>query len=952
MDELLGEFITETNESIAELDNDIVTLEQTPDNPELLGRIFRTMHTIKGTCGFIGLPRLEKVAHAGENILGKIRDGDLNVTPGIITIILECLDTIKGILGHLENQNEEPEGDDTDLIDRLNKAAAGDLEESDTPEVASPEEEASASEEVLTSDPGDRPDSKAEQVLTSEETLSSTSPSDEALTQEAASQKGGDSSVSTQPVQNQTKQADPQAQADPKGAASSAVANQSIRVNVNLLENLMTMVSELVLTRNQLLQLLRDAEDSEFTVPLQRLNHVTSELQDSVMKTRMQPIGNAWSKLPRLVRDLALDLDKKIDLEMIGEDTELDRQVLELIKDPLTHMVRNSADHGLETTAERIAAGKSEKGQVTLKAYHEGGHINIEISDDGRGLNLEKIKQKAIENGLTSEAEAKSLTDRDIRRFIFMAGFSTATQVTNVSGRGVGMDVVRSNIEKIGGTIDLESTQGKGSKFIIKIPLTLAIVSALIVESAGERYAMPQIGVLELVQISDTSDQQVELINETPFLRLRERLLPLVSLQKLLKLEDYPAAQEQTQDAEQDKEQGEESAQNQTSQIQPQAQEQAQDSHAFLSDNEDESFVIVTQVGSYVFGIIVDQIFETQEIVVKPVSSILRHITVFSGNTILGDGSVVMILDPNGIVSCVGKGQVEDAEQDSDLEQSLMGKGGSQMALLIFKAGNDSPKAVPLALISRLEELEVSRIERANGQVLVQYRGALMPILMVDPSQQLQETGRQPVLVFSDRERFVGLAVDEIVDIVDEDLDVKIKNGSMGSFGSAVIGDQTMEVVDVDYFIRSACPDWFQDGTFAGNEGPSKTKKILFIDDSVFFRNLLTPYLNIDGYSVTAVSSAEEALELNEKGESFDVIICDIELEGMNGFEFAQKVRSTQSSWNQIPLVALSSHATAEDMERGREAGFTDYLAKHDRDSVLASLAQICAPSSDEECAA
>jgi two-component system, chemotaxis family, sensor kinase CheA len=372
----------------------------------------------------------------------------------------------------------------------------------------------------------------------------------------------------------------------------------------------MTLVSELVLTRNQLLQLARTHENSAFTVPLQRLSHITSDLQEGVMKTRMQPIGIAWNKLPRLVRDLSHDMSKKIELTMLGAETELGRQVLELIKDPLTHMIRNSGDHGLETPAERRAAGKPEAGNIVLNAFHEGGYIILEISDDGRGLAVDRIRAKALSQGLATEAELAGMTDGQIQRFIFRAGFSTAEKVSAVSGRGVGMDVVRTNIEKIGGTIELKSITGQGTTFTVKIPLTLAIVSALIVEAGKERFAIPQLSVVELVRAQrgsattgreGTGNSVIERINDTPVLRLRNRLLPLVSLTELLAL--------------------------------------GKDDREGTA-----AHVVVAQVGAHMMGIIVDRVFDTEEIVVKPVAPILRHVTMFSGNTILGDGSVIMIL--------------------------------------------------------------------------------------------------------------------------------------------------------------------------------------------------------------------------------------------------------------------------------------------------------------------
>src|SRR5947199_2162189 len=374
----------------------------------------------------------------------------------------------------------------------------------------------------------------------------------------------------------------------------------------------MTMVSELVLTRNQLLEISRRHEDTEFKVPLQRLSNVTAELQEGVMKTRMQPIGNAWQKLPRVIRDLAAELNKEIELEMHGAETELDRQVLDLIKDPLTHMVRNSADHGLETPEQRRAAKKPEKGTIRLSAYHEGGHIIIEIADDGRGLNTARIKQKVVESGLATESEVEKMTEAQVHKFIFAAGFSTAAAVTSVSGRGVGMDVVRNNIDQIGGTVDVKSVAGEGSSFTIKIPLTLAIVSALIVEAGGDRFAIPQLAVIELVRAQSGGDHRIERIKDAPVLRLRNKLLPLIHLKKLLKMDGAEA-----------------------------------------SDAEN-SFIVVTQVGNQTFGIVVDSVFHTEEIVVKPMSTKLRHIPTFSGTTILGDGSVIMIVDPNGIAQAIG----------------------------------------------------------------------------------------------------------------------------------------------------------------------------------------------------------------------------------------------------------------------------------------------------------
>ena len=515
MDDLLQEFLTETNEGLATLDQELVRLEQNPNDPKLLDNIFRIVHTIKGTCGFLGLPRLESVAHSAENLLGKFRDGTMTVSPDGVTIILAALDRIKSLLAALEATESEPAGDDKELIARINAMADDEAAPATAPAMVAdmPTDEAPAADMVMEAVAAVEVAAEIEEAPEAE---SAPVEADEAPAPSTAVAK-----VSA---------------AENTPAKESTVAAQSIRVHVDLLEDLMTMVSELVLTRNQLLQILRAQKESEFATPLQRLNLVTSELQEGVMKTRMQPIGNAWAKLPRVVRDLAMEVGKKIDLQMHGAETELDRQLLELIKDPLTHMVRNSADHGLETPDERRKAGKPEIGRIMLSARHEGGHIVIEISDDGRGLAIGKIKAKALKNGLATEAELAQMTDQQIQQFVFKAGFSTAAQVTSISGRGVGMDVVRTNIDKIGGTIELWSVEGKGTTFTIKIPLTLAIVNALIVECGGERFAVPQISVVELVRASANSDHRIEHVKGVPVLRLRNRLLPLVSLDRLLQL--------------------------------------------------------------------------------------------------------------------------------------------------------------------------------------------------------------------------------------------------------------------------------------------------------------------------------------------------------------------------------------------------------------------------------
>jgi two-component system, chemotaxis family, sensor kinase CheA len=869
MDDLLADFLTETNENLAELDLALVTLERTPDDDATLALIFRMVHTIKGTCGFLGLPRLERVAHAGESVLGKVRDGAISVTPELVSLILMALDRVKEIIASLAATGSEPPGDDTSLIAALEATAAGMPAPAQAVATAAPE-------------PAPQPAAAAPEPA---ETLEELPPAEElAVHSEAA-----------------THAAAPQGRApDPAAATNVPAATQTIRVTVDVLEDLMTLVSELVLTRNQLLQLARSEVDSGFTAPLQRLSHITSDLQEGVMKTRMQPIGNAWNNLPRLVRDLARDMDKKIELVMLGADTELDRQVLELIKDPLTHMVRNSGDHGLEKPAERRAVGKPETGRITLNAFHEGGHIIIEVSDDGRGLSGEKIRAKVLAQGLATEAELAGMNEGQLQRFIFRAGFSTAAVVTAVSGRGVGMDVVKTNIEKIGGTIDLKSVAGQGTTFTIKIPLTLAIVSALIVQVVGERFAIPQISVVELVRAqragSNTtgsgSNSVIERINDTPVLRLRDRLLPLVSLAGLLAL-----------DAE--------------------------------GDSAGDATIVVVQVGSTMLGIIVDRVFDTEEIVVKPVAPILRHVTMFSGNTILGDGSVIMILDPNGIARATGIGAGGESRTAAPATVETV-RSGERTAMLLFHAGSTQKMAVPLGLVARLEDIPREKIEISCGAPVTQYRGKLMPLIALSGS--LDETKpHQAVLVFSDRDRSMGLMVDEIIDVVEDRLDIQLSGARPGLLGTAVIAGAATDVIDTGYWLTLAWKDWFHDAPRAAEtHGP---RRVLVVEDSSFFRQLLVPSLSAAGFSVTAAASAAEALKLREAGVVFDAILSDIEMPDMSGLEFARAVRQA-GPWASLPMIALTGHVEPRDVEAGRDAGFTDYVAKFEREALLASLQQ------------
>lgn len=838
MDDLLAEFLTEANESLGSLDEALLALERTPRDRATVGLIFRLVHTIKGTCGFLGLSRLERVAHAAENVLGLMREGALTATPPLVTAIFGAVDIMKAIIAGLAATGAEPAGDDHLVIATLDAMMSGDA--------AIPPQLQPANDTV---------------------------PLIVSVPENTELHDGG-------------------------------LGAQTIRVSLAVLENLMTLVSELVLTRNQLLQISRTSDEPVFATPVQRLSQITSDLQEGVMKTRMQPIGTAWSKLPRLVRDLSQDLGKPMALQMLGAETEIDRQVLELVRDPLTHMVRNSADHALETAAERRAAGKPETGTITLNAYHEGGHITVEVTDDGRGLATDRIKAKAQARGLASEAELAAMSPAAIHRFIFSPGFSTAEAVTSISGRGVGMDVVKTNIEQIGGTIELDSRPGAGTTFKIEIPLTLAIVSALIVEAAGERFAIAQSSVAELVharvvrpgEAEKPAQAVIDHIDGIPILRLRERLLPLITLSDLLQL-SRPAATEEPRGV----------------------------------------YVVVVSVGSGALGIVVDRVFDIEEIVVKPVAPMLRDIPIFSGNTVLGDGAVIMILDPNGIARSI------DMVSGGNARAAVLARPGGtrsedETAILVFRAGSAAPKVVPLSLVARLERIDASRIELAGGRIVTQYCGRLMPLVPIGEPFDISGRAQQAVLVFTEGDRSVGLLVDEIVDVVHDRLNVEMGGATPGILGTAIVAGAATEVVDIAHWLSQAGQDWFQ-----LKPGTNEASRLLVIEDSAFFRNMMIPALSSGGYHVTAVTGAIEALALRNTGVLFDAIISDIEMPDMNGLEFARAAR-LGGAWERLPMIALSGRVTPADIEAGLAAGFTHYLAKFDREALLDRLRRCLQP--------
>ena len=790
MNEIVQEFLVETSENLDQLDQDLVALESDPHSRELLGSVFRTIHTVKGTTGFLGFTRLESLSHAAESLLSELRDGRLELTSARTDALLEVVDEIRALLTAIEHTGAEGDRDLAGLVATLER-----LQQPDEDAEAEAEPDAQvpgAVEQVAREAPaGVGPASRAEAPAPAAVTAPAVPAAPRvAAPRVAASEAPGApvpassvpaspvpaSPVPASPVPASPVPASPVPAALPPDAPEPAPADghrfaseRSVRVDVDLLDSMMAQVGELVLARNQVSAHVDALDNQALHQTVQRLSMIVSELQEGVMKTRMQPVEQLWSKLPRVVRDLAALFAKSVSLEMEGGETELDRSLLEAVKDPLTHLVRNAIDHAIELPAERVAAGKPETGTLALRAYHEGGQVVLEVTDDGAGIDPGRIGAKALERDLVSQGQLDSMSEREIVDLIFRPGFSTASVVTNVSGRGVGMDVVRTNVERIGGTVDLTSTPGIGTTFRIKIPLTLAIIPALLVGCREQRYAIPQANLLEMVQLrTGGTHNDIERIGGALVYRLRGKLLPLVRLDETLGY--APLA---------------------------------------TDDGTDAVSIVVLQADGLLLGVVVDDVFGTEEIVVKPLGQHVKQVPLFAGATILGDGSVALILDVIGLASTAKVEEVAAGLGSTGADADEAGRAGERSTFVLLRVGRERRVAVPLKAVSRLEEAPVDAVEQAGRGRVMQYRGDLLPLVALasilpgiageepEPEALGDPPTSVPVVVYSDGERQLGLVATEILDIVEGVFEVRAVGASPGILGSTVVHGHVTDVLDV-----------------------------------------------------------------------------------------------------------------------------------------------------------
>lgn len=862
LDEIIKEFLVESYENLDQLDRDLVLLEDAPDDQNRLSSVFRTIHTIKGTCGFLGFPILEHVTHVGESLLVRLRDGELKLTPVITSGLLAMVDAVRTILANIANTQSEGDDQYEELVEQLETLQLGEVPEPVGAVVAVEEESVVESArqggaagtpvvedtfDAMVADLNDGPavvpvKSSGKGRKKSGNSAARSKPAGKRATGERSSRRpvakkanvtvervpvgASDSTVcrDVEPVKSAETKDDSPAQADqpvnsnsvakhPRPVAGSGaeaeaslesqdktgvVAETTVRLDVTLLDALMNLVGELVLVRNQILQYSAATDDAVLNAATQRLNQITTELQEGVMKTRMQPIQNAWAKLPRVVRDVSLICGKKVQIKMEGAETELDKTILEAIRDPLTHIVRNSVDHGIETPEVRKALGKPAEGTLLLRASHAGGQVHIEIGDDGGGINLPRVREKGIRQGLITEAQAAAMSERELMNLILLPGFSTATTVTSVSGRGVGMDVVKTNVEKIGGTLEIDSVYGQGTTLRMRIPLTLAIVPALMVSCDGDRYAIPQNNLVELVRLEGNRLRDIENIHDVPVYRLRNNLLPLLYLDEQLQLRPARKASELPGDA---------------------------------GVN-----IVVLNADGRQFGMVVDTINDTQEIVVKPLGSHLKDLATYAGVTIMGDGTAALILDVLGIAKRSGVVS-EGSDRRMPAPSSNTGDSvDSTQTMLLMGVGDSQRVAIPLSLVARLEEITVGSIERAGGQPAVQYGGQIMPLfhlgellnsrlselttstmgqvapcphswlakVATEADPMTADVDRGPVLqvvVYLQNGRSIGLVVDQILDVVEASGAVQQTGRRLGVLGSAVIQNRVTDLLDIQNLI-------------------------------------------------------------------------------------------------------------------------------------------------------
>ncbi|MBW2107455.1 MAG: chemotaxis protein CheW [Deltaproteobacteria bacterium] len=1086
-DETLQMYVEESQEHLADIESDLLAIEQggADIDEELVNKVFRAAHSIKGGAGFMGLTNIKELAHKMENVLGMIRSREMVPNPEIVNILLLASDALRDLIGNAVESNDidvsehiealiavaegalPDEGKEAikktvdiyfpdgtvaftvaeydilqarqggkfvylaefdlihdvhekgktplDVLRELEKTGlllesriaiegVGTLEDGEPtnrlpflvlyatlldPTVVNTlfeidEQRIFKLGEDLTTRPiglepgtesGAAQEAPGPSGPVSEEPVApkpvdaptQALPSESRAPERPEPEDGSAESRATQPkaaTQNKPtpKQVRPKAKSKTKEAATKGPeAETSLRVHVSLLDTLMTLAGELVLGRNQLLQAIEARDMRTIQLGGQRLDLITSELQEAIMLTRMQPIGNVFNKFQRVVRDLARSLQKEIELVIEGSEVELDKTIIEAISDPLTHLVRNSADHGIEIPDERIKAGKGAAGTIQLKAFHEAGQVNIEITDDGRGINGDKLAASAVSKGLITEEQARMMSDREKVNLIFLPGFSTAEKVTDVSGRGVGMDVVKTNLDKLGGVVDIESEPGKGTKVRIKLPLTLAIIPSQIITVGNDRYAIPQVNMDELLRIPASQIRdRIEKVGDAEVVRLRGHLLPLLKLSEVLGVAPtYVDPEDGTQKTDRRRNIADrrcvknpvEARDDRAGEGAEPAQETVSGERADRRSLTERRFhaesavnIVVVSAGPLKYGLVVDRLHDSEEIVVKPLGRHLKRCKGYAGATIMGDGRVALILDVGNLVQMAGLVSVEGTERAEEMARKAAEavKARKDMqSLLIFRSAEDEQFAVTLSQVERIEKVKAADIEKLGERRVMRYRGGSLPLFTIDQVAQVKPLADQEdllVIVFIVGGREVGLLAIGPVDATEVSAEVDDTTLKQpGIMGSAIVGDHTTQFVDVYAMVETLHPEWFEQQDVCDKES-GEAPTLLIVEDSNFFRNQVKGFMEEAGYHVIEAEDGVVAWNiLDEQGEEISLVVTDIEMPNMDGFVLTKKIKGDER-FAGMPVIALTTLAGEGDVARGKEVGIDDYQIKLDREKLMESV--------------
>jgi two-component system chemotaxis sensor kinase CheA len=943
-DEILQGFIEESLEHLADIENDLLAIEVrgADIDVELVNKVFRAAHSIKGGAGFMGLNVIQDLAHAAENVLGLIRSEKLVPNPDIINVLLLAADELQHLIEDVANSNSVDISSHTAALNAIFEGGEA------------PASVPRTSQEKIVSEMDASIEAQHEAPIT--EPIFPTPPPDEPIEEITAEEEG----ILDQEI-DQAEDSVAESGRGTRARGSSSTPQKtdtSIRVTVSLLDQLMNLAGELVLSRNQLLQTITSGDVRNAEAVGQRIDLVTSELQEAIMLTRMQPIGNVFNKFPRVVRDLSKKLGKQIDLTIVGKDVELDKTIIEAINDPLTHLVRNSVDHGIESPEERIAKGKDVCGLIVLKAYHAAGQVVIEISDDGKGLDGNVLAETAVKKGLITADQAKVMSEKERINLILLPGFSTAKKVTDVSGRGVGMDVVKTNLDQLGGSIDIESEVGKGSTISIKLPLTLAIIPCQIVMTGGERYAIPQVNLEELLRIPASKvKERVERVGDAEVVRLRGNLLPLIRMAEVFGIEPtyFDPVQEETKP---DRRRNIADRRSKSSPLfkedaTPPSKERdpANEQERVASERRQSASsalnIVVVSTGAMKYGLIVDRLHDSEEIVIKPLGRHLQQCQGYAGATIMGDGRIALILDVSNIARMAGLTSLDGSERAAELADAAkeaITKTRDKQALLTFSSSEQEQFGVPLNQVERVEKIKRHHIEQIGGRRVMQYRGGSLPLISIDEVASvlpLDEREDLLVIVFHIAGKDVGLLAIGPIDAIEISADIDdVTLKQPGIMGSTIIGGKTTMLVDIFEIMRILNPQWFEDHAAYAEIGADDlvVPTILIVEDSNFFRNQVKGYMEEAGFNVLEGEDGVAAWNiLEEQGDSVAMVVTDIEMPNMDGFTLTEKIK-TDGRFKHLPVIALTTLAADEDIARGKTVGVDEYHIKLDKERLMESV--------------